>query len=278
MNILGMITVGIDPIAFSIGPINVGWYGIMVTLAVVTIVSWAILNARKDPRITGDMVINNALVGIPSGIIFARLLHVIDFWDYYIHHPGEIIGGDGLTIWGAVLGAALGIWIYNKITRNSFAHIADMLAPGIILAQAVGRVGCTILGDDYGFATTLPWGFVYTSPNSPAFSQGLTPTHPVVTYEIFYNLIVFGILVMLRKKLKPDGSLFLVYLSFYSIWRLASDFLRPGTDFLFGLHQAQFIGVIVLLICIPLLIWKTRWVKSDEEEPEKAVVEDKPAT
>jgi phosphatidylglycerol:prolipoprotein diacylglycerol transferase len=264
-----MIEVNINPIAFSIGPINVGWYGIMVTLAIITLVGWALYWAKKDPDITYDNVINAALVGIISGVIFSRLLHVIDLWNYYIHNPSKIIGGEGLTIWGAVLGAALGIWIYSRISKKSFAHFADMLAPGIILAQAIGRVGCTILGDDYGYPTTLPWGFVYTSPNSPANQvMGLTPTHPVVLYEIFYNLIIFGVLMLLRKKLKPDGSLFLVYLGFYSIWRIGSDFLREGTDFLFGLHQAQFIGVVVLLICVFLIVLRTRWVKKEPVEPE----------
>ena len=109
--------------------------------------------------------------------------------------------------------------------------------------------------------------------------MGLTPTHPVVAYEIIFNLIVFGVLLMLRKKLKPDGSLFLVYLSLYSVWRLGIDFLRQWSDqgmILFGLHQAQLISIIVLLICIPLLIWKTRWVKKGGEEQTPAS-EDKPA-
>jgi len=275
MNYLGMITVGIDPTAFHIGSLAIGWYGIMVTLAVVTIVTWAIVNVKKDKRITQDMMINAALVGIPSGIIGARLLHVLDYLEVYMANPGKIIGGDGLSIWGAVLGAALGLWIYNFFSKHSFSHMADILAPGIILAQAVGRVGCTILGDDYGLATSLPWGFIYTSPNSPAnMAIGLTATHPVVTYEILYDLIVFAVLIMLRKKLKPDGSLFLVYLSLYSMWRIGSDYLRTGTDFLFGLHQAQFIGVVVLIICAVLLIWKTRWVKAGEEGEETPVATD----
>ncbi len=261
-----MIFVDIDPVAFKIGSIAVGWYGIMVALAVVTLVTWLILSVKKDPRITTNMAINAALVGIPSGVIFSRLLHVIDRWDYYFHNPGQIIGGAGLTIWGAVLGAALGIWLYNHFSKHSFAHMADVLAPGIILAQAIGRVGCTILGDDYGLPTSLPWGFVYTSPNSPANqAMGLTPTHPVVTYEIFYLLVIFGVLMLLRKKLKPDGSLFVVYLALYSMWRIGSDFLREGTDFFLGLHQAQIIGIIVLIVCIVLLAWRTRWVKKGEE-------------
>jgi phosphatidylglycerol:prolipoprotein diacylglycerol transferase len=264
-----MIEVNIDPVAFSVGPVNVGWYGIMVTLAIITLVAWALYWSKKDPSITYDTVINTAIVGIVSGVIFSRLLHVIDLWDVYIQNPRRIIGGDGLTIWGAVLGAALGIWIYSRISKKSFAHIADMLAPGIILVQAIGRVGCTILGDDYGFATSLPWGFIYTHPDSPAnMAVGLTATHPVVVYEIIYNLIVFGILVVLRKKLRPDGSLFLVYLALYSIWRIGSDFLREGTGFLFGLHQAQVIGIIVLIIAVVLIAKRTRWVKQEPVEPE----------
>jgi phosphatidylglycerol:prolipoprotein diacylglycerol transferase len=88
----------------------------------------------------------------------------------------------------------------------------------------------------------------------------------VVTYEIIYNLIVFGILLMLRKKLRPDGSLFLVYLSLYAVWRIGSDFLREGTDFFFGLHEAQVISIIVLLVTIPLMAWRTRWVKGELKE------------
>jgi phosphatidylglycerol---prolipoprotein diacylglyceryl transferase len=260
-----MITIGIDPVAFTIGSIEVGWYGIFVALAVMSLVVWALMSVKRGSGLTYNTVVNGAIVGIPSGIIFARVLHVIDLWDYYMQNPGQIIGGSGLTIWGAVLGAALGIWIYSRFTRISFGHLADVIAPGIILAQAIGRIGCTILGDDYGYATSLPWGFVYTHPASPANQAvGLTATHPVVVYEIIFNLIVFGILLMLRKKLKPDGSLFLVYLSLYSVWRIGSDFLREGTDFLFGLHQAQIIGIIVLVICIVLIAMKTRWVKEDE--------------
>ena len=264
-----MIYVNIDPIAFHIGSYPIGWYGIMVALAVLTMTLWLILWARKDPRITVSTAINAAIIGIPSGVIFSRLLQVIDNWSYYWANPAKIIGGEGLTIWGAVLGAALGIWLYDHFSKHSFAHMADVMAPGIILAQAVGRVGCTILGDDTGLQTTLPWGFVYTSPNSPTNqTMGLIPTHPVVTYEIFYCLLVFGILMFLRKRLQPDGSLFVVYLGLYSIWRIGSDFLREGTSFLWGLHQAQFIGVIVLIACIVILIVRhTRWVKKGEEEP-----------
>ncbi|MHB8105072.1 MAG: prolipoprotein diacylglyceryl transferase, partial [Dehalococcoidales bacterium] len=119
--------------------------------------------------------------------------------------------------------------------------------------------GCTLNGCCYGTTTSLPWAIVYTNPSTHG-PIGV-PVHPTQIYEIIYNLIVFGILFKLRRHLKPDGSLFLVYLALYSVWRLGIDFIRDGTPFLFGLHQAQVVSIIVLAVTVPLLVLKTRWVK-----------------
>jgi len=258
-----MIYIDISPVAFTIGPISVAWYGIMVALAVLTLVLWALFSVRRGANLTYEKVINAALVGIPSGIIFARVLHVIDLWDYYMANPGKIIGGEGLTIYGAVLGAALGIWIYSRFSKTSFGYLADVLAPGIILAQAIGRVGCTLNGCCYGVETDIFCAIIYTSPDSHG-PIGI-PVHPTQIYEIIFNLIVFGVLLSLRGRFRPPGSLFLIYLTIYSLWRLGIDFIRDGTDFLFGLHEAQVISIIVLIITITLMALRTRWVKKGEE-------------
>jgi len=252
-----MIEIGINPIAF----LNVRWYGILVALAILLIIVSVVWQVRRGARISYETVFTAAVVGIPSGIIISRLLHVLDLWDYYSRHPGEIIGGSGLTIYGAVLGAALGIWIYSRFSKQQFGYIADLVAPGLILAQVVGRVGCTINGCCYGTTCSLPWAITYTHPGSLGFRAGAV--HPTTVYEIIYLLIIFGVVLMLRGRLKPDGSLFMVYLGLYSLWRLGIDLLREGTPFLFGLHQAQVIGIIVLAIAIPALAYRTRWVKAE---------------
>ncbi len=274
-----MITIDINPVAFAIGPIEIRWYGIMIALAVLTIVLWVLREVRRGANVSYDTVFTAALVGIPSAIIFSRMLHVIDnivvaklhpelalsgvVFDY-TQYPGHIIGASGLSAYGAILGATLAIWIYSKVSKFQFGYFADAVAPGIILAQAIGRVGCTINGCCYGIATSLPWGIVYASPNSLA-PLGVA-THPTTVYEIIWNLMVFGVLLKLRGRLKPDGSLFFVYLSLYSLWRLGSDFLREGTSFLFGLHQAQVIALIVLAIAVPILAYRTQWVKTESSE------------
>ena len=254
-----MINIDIDPVAF----LNVRWYGIMIALAILVIILWTLWQVRKGARVSYDTVFTAALVGIPSAIVLSRLFHVVDLWKHYSQYPGQIIGGGGLTAYGAILGAALGVWIYSKFSKLQFGYVADLVAPAIILAQAVGRVGCTINGCCYGTLTSLPWGIVYTHPDSLA-PLGI-PVHPTTVYELIYNLLVFAVLLKLRGRFKPNGSLFLIYLSLYSLWRVGSDFLREGTPFLFGLHQAQVIALIVLAIAVPLLAYRTRWVKAESD-------------
>jgi phosphatidylglycerol:prolipoprotein diacylglycerol transferase len=268
-----LINIGISPIAFTIGPVEIRWYGIMIALAVLTVVLWVLWEVRRGAKISYDTVFTAALVSIPSAVIFSRLLHVIDKWGDYSQNPGQIIGFSGLTIYGAILGATLAVWLYSRVSKFQFGYFADLVAPGIILAQAVGRVGCTLNGCCYGVPTSLPWGVVYTNPDSMGYNASFlllpgTGLHPTQIYEIIYNLLVFALLVALRGRLKPDGSLFLVYLGMYSLWRFVVGFIRDGAPFLFTpLHQAQVIGLIVLAIVVPILALRTRWVKVGAKSP-----------
>ena len=261
-----MIEIDINPIAF----LNVRWYGVFVALAITVIVLWVAWQVKRGARISYDTIFMAAVVGIPSGVVVSRLLHVIDLWKYYSQNPGQIIGGSGLTIYGAVLGGALGIWVYSKFGKFQFGYLADLIVPGLILAQIIGRVGCTINGCCYGKICSLPWAIVYTHPDSLG-PLGIA-VHPTQPYEIIYLAIIFVVVLKLKDRLRPDGSLFLVYLSLYSLWRLGIDFIRDGTPFLrnlgiegsffiLDLHQAQVIAIIVLAIVIPLLALRTRWVK-----------------
>ena len=253
-----MITIDIDPVAF----LNVRWYGIMIALGILVLILWTLWQVKRGANFSYETALSASIVGIPSGVIFSRLLHVVDWWDYYVQNPGQIIGASGLTAYGAILGAALGVWVYSRFSKFNFGYFADAVAPGIILAQAIGRVGCTINGCCYGVACSLPWGITYTNPGSLA-PLGVT-THPTTVYEIIALLIIFGVVLMLKGRFKPDGSLFLIYLGLYSLWRISSDFLREGTPFLFGLHQAQVISIIVLAVAVSLLAYRTRWAPRED--------------
>ena len=145
--------------------------------------------------------------------------------------------------------------MYSRFSHVRFGYLADVLAPGIVLAQILGRVGCTLNGCCYGDPCPLPWGIVYTDPASLApVGVAVLPTQ---IYEIVYLAIVFAALLKLKGRFQPDGSIFLIYLSLYSLWRIGIGFLREGSPFLFSLHQAQVIGLIVLAVAIPLLVLRT---------------------
>lgn len=265
-----MIKIGLDPIIFSIGSFVVRWYGVMIDIAVITVVLWALHGAQKSAKINNDTVLNAALVGVPAGLIFSRVLHVIDQWQYFAARPlSALLSGEGLTIYGAVLGATLGLWLYAKYSRFQFGVLADIIAPATILGQAIGRVGCLLNGCCYGLVTDLPWNILYTNKNSYGYvaSSNLAEgfgLHPSVVYEMIWDLIVLGILLKVGRRFKPSGALFALYMALYAFGRLFIDFTRDGTPFLFGLHQAQIMSIVVMLLTVPWLLFKTHKATAEE--------------
>lgn len=232
----------------------------MVALAVVAMILWTMRQAEKHKaELPARPELGVIPAGIIGGAIGAKLVHVLEQLPYYLQHPTEIFSGGGLAIFGGVLGCTLGIWIYLKITHNAqgvkaFGYYGDLAAPGILLAQAIGRVGCTINGCCYGTPAPswLPWSVVYTNPNS--YAPLNMPLHPNQVYEIIFCLIAFAILLNMRKHFKGmEGALLLFYLALYSAWRFGDGFLR--TDLMFsGLSQAQIISVVVLIVSVILIV------------------------
>ncbi len=270
-----MIEVSISPIAFTIGALSIRWYGIFITLAILTVVLWTLRAVGKQNKITYDSVLTAAIVAIPSGIIVSRLVHVIDQWSYYSQNPAQIIGTGGLTIYGALLGGILGIWVYARISKLPLGYFFDLIVPAVPLAQAVGRVGCFLNGCCYGIETSLPWGVTYTNPDS--FGPLFKTVHPTQLYEIVFLMISFGVIMKLRGRIRPEGSLFLLYLGLYSAWRFGIGFLRAGTQFAMNLQQAQFIALITMIITVSILAYRARWVKAEDLVKAEAVLAVPPA-
>ena len=241
----------------------------MVALAVVTLVLWVWYFVRKV-GVKTEYVMGAALLAIPMGIIVSRLIHVIDKYDHYFHNPGDILGFEGLTIYGAILGGLLGAWIYCRLRRFSFAPLADLGAPGVILAQAIGRVGCTINGCCCGEPTSLPWAVVYTHSSSALNCAPFgTPIHPTQLYELLGDLVIFALLFwVFRGRLRPSGSLLALYLALYSALTFTVRFWRGDTEqFLGPLQEGQLIAILVFIAAaIWLVVKKTHWVKERDEQ------------
>lgn len=251
-----MVTIGMDPIIVHIGNFALRWYSLMIMLAALVGVVWT-WRAAKKAGIPGDYAFTLAVWGIPGGIVGSRLMHIMDQFSYYAANPRAMIGGEGEAITGAVLGGALGAWIGSKVHKLPFGRLADLAAPGLILAQFIGRIGCTINGDAVGVPTNGPLAIIYTHLNS--FAPLGVPTFPAAQFEMAWDLVVFAALLKLRGRLKPDGALFMSYLAMYNLGRFFIDFYRVNQTWLFGLHQAQVITLLVLVVVVPLLVARVRW-------------------
>lgn len=247
-----MLELGVDPIALNLGFIEIRWYGIMVVLAVLSIVAISLVEAKRR-NIEADDIYNLTVWSVISAVIFARLFHVIDNFSYYIKHPLQILTNfEGLAVYGAVFGIILAFFIYCRVRKLPFWTMGDLIAPGALVGMAVGRVGCLFNGCCYGLPADLPFSVVYTNPNSYA-PIGI-PMHPTQIYHIIWNLLAFGAIWGLRKHVKATGVLFLLYLAFYAAGDLTVRFFRVGEPFLFGMQQAQVIGILILIITVPWII------------------------
>ncbi len=258
-----MIEIGIDPILFAAGPFIVSWHSLFIVIAIAVGV-WLSARLVVKAGLSADRLYSIALWGVPGGIIGARLVHVIDYWGYYSANPVAILAiwEGGLAIWGGILGGTITALIFARIKGFPIARYADRAALGLILAQAIGRIGDVINGEHISTTTGLPWGVVYTHPNSPAY--GLPPVHPAVAYELLMDLFIFGILWKVLGRIRPDGSLFLLYLTLYSIGRFFLSFLRLDSNTVFlSLSQPQWISLLVLAVAIPILIFQ----KVSRQEP-----------
>jgi len=247
-------------IAFKIGPLQVAWYGIFIAVAVAAAVGVASIEARRKGE-SVDHLLNMLLLILPLGIVGARLYHVIDQWGYYSQHLGAIIGGRGLGIYGAVIGGAIGLIIYTKWKKLSTLGWLDITAPGLILAQAIGRWGNFFNQELYGYPTDLPWG-VYIEPayRLPGF-ESYSHFHPLFLYESLLNLVGFGLLMFIGrryvKRLLP-GELFIGYVIYYGIVRFVLEGFKIEVWRLAGFPTARWIALIAMVACVIIVVVRRR--------------------
>jgi phosphatidylglycerol:prolipoprotein diacylglycerol transferase len=163
----------------------------------------------------------------------------------------------GLAIWGAMAGGLLAAAAVAWKRGWYFPRFLDAAAPGMVLAQAIGRIACVITGDAMGKPTSGPFGFAYSNPNALVPKLGVYYT-PMPVYELVVNLGIFAVLWQLRKRSWPDGKLFLVYLVLYSVERFFLGFTSSYRILAFGLAQSQIIAVAGFAIGIALLVFPSR--------------------
>ena len=241
-----MIEVHINPTLASLGPLEISWHGILIGSGVALILA-LLWRAAAREALPPDKISWFVIFALLGGIAGARLLHVIDLWEDYARDPWAIprVWEGGLAIYGGILGALGGGALYARRAGLPLRKILDLATPGAILGHMIGRMGCFINGDAYGTPTSLPWGVIYTHPDSVPARLGITwPTHPAPLYEIALCAAIFFLIPKLRFKFPEEGSSFLLYLLLYSIGRFFISFVRVNEPFVSNLNEAQFFALL----------------------------------
>ncbi len=290
MHILSTIGIGINPLLIDVGPVVVSWHGLFTFIAVATAVFLTVRWASREGMVA-DTVYSVAVWSIVGGIIGARIIHIIDFWgEFYAADPIRVIyvWQGGIAIYGAILGGFVGGSLYliirnsdrfltlwgrffrflgepHKATLPGIGHLADVTAPAVLLAMAIGRIGDIINGEHFANPTTLPWGVVYTHFNSPGLLR--PASHPAVAYELLFDLILLAILWPLRHRLRPRGMFFVLYGGLYSTGRFFLSFMRVESNVYFAvLNQAQVLALLVIVVALALLVYKARFVRPEPRQ------------
>lgn len=247
---MGPIVVDIDPIILHIGQFSVRWYGLAIASGILAGFFIAGREARRK-GISPDDIYSVGLWAVLAGLVGSRIFHVVDHLDYYLANPISAfnIQDGGLAILGGILFGSVAGALYARYRGLPVGKVADAIAPGIILGQAIGRIGCTINGDAVGVPTNVPWGFIYVHPDAMAPSLGMA-FQPTMLYEMFWDLLVFGVLWWARGRVKVDGLLFMIYLSLYSIGKFVISFWRQEAIFLFGLQEAQVVSLATIAFAV----------------------------
>jgi phosphatidylglycerol---prolipoprotein diacylglyceryl transferase len=252
---VGPIIIDVSPVIVQFGHFALRWYGLFVSLAIIT----AFLIARREGTRRGmseDAILNVAIWGVLGGVIGARLLHVIDRWSEYAANPLSIVAiqDGGLAIYGGILGGIAAGSIGARREGLPVLKVADVAAPALVLAQAIGRIGCLFNGDALGSPTSLPWGVAYVNPAAMAPSLGVA-YHPTPAYEMLGDLLIFALLWKLRGRVRTDGAIFLTYLALYSTLKFTVSFARQEAIFLAGLQEAQVFSLAGGLVAVVALVW-----------------------
>ncbi|EBD1431900.1 TPA: prolipoprotein diacylglyceryl transferase [Listeria monocytogenes] len=249
----------LDPVAIQIGSISVKWYGVIIASAVVIALLLALSEANKR-KMDKEIIVDLLIWAIPISIISARIYYVIFEWDFYKNNLGEIvkIWHGGIAIYGALIGAVLTAIIFSRIKKISFWQLADVVAPSLIIAQAIGRWGNFLNQEAHGAETTrsfleslhLPDFIINQMYIDGAYYQ------PTFLYESLWNVLGFVILLIIRRTKIRRGELFLGYVIWYSFGRFFIEGMRTDSLMWGDFRVSQALSLLLIVLSIGIIIYR----------------------
>ena len=260
---LGIDNFSVDSVAFTIFGRDIAWYAVIITLGMICAMAYATFQAKKI-GVTFDDICDFALWTIPIGIIGARLYYVLTSLEKFETFEDVItISNGGLAIYGGIIAGALTVFVVARIKKIDFLALADCVAPGVLLAQGIGRWGNFMNGEAFGAETT---GFLRMGIDNivSLYTFGTTEmvyVHPTFLYESLWNLLGVLLVYLYSRYLhkKYDGELFIMTFGWYGLGRMLIEALRMDSLMIsiFGLELriSQVLAAVIFTVCLAFYIY-----------------------
>lgn len=254
-----------NPVAFQIGTFEVRWYGILIALGVIFAILLANYNCKKK-GLDFDVILDVFFVAFPTAIVGARMYYVIFEFENYKSNLIDVfnIRKGGLAIHGGLIGAFLAIYIFSRIKKFEMLKYLDIVAPSIILAQAVGRWGNFMNGEAHGGEVSHE--FISHFPNfiQKGMNIGGVYYNPTFLYESIWNVLVCIILLFIlnKKKESDNGVVIGSYVALYSLGRVFIEGLRTDSLMLGSIRVAQLVSITGMIFGIMLIVYIKRKYKN----------------
>ncbi|RKQ34724.1 prolipoprotein diacylglyceryl transferase [Oceanobacillus halophilus] len=258
-----LLTAPLNRVFLEIGPLTIHWYGVIIALGT-ALGLWLAIKEANRLHLNKDLLIDFIVYAVPVALLFARIYYVIFEWENYANGPFWrvfAIWEGGIAIHGAIIGGLLTAIIFSRIKKVSFWQLADIVAPSLIVGQAIGRWGNFINQEAHG--GPLPDGsIVYEIVPDFIINQmtieGIT-YHPTFLYESMWNILIFVLLLVWRRLNPRIGEVFLTYTIGYSIGRFFIEGMRTDSLYVFGdLRTAQLISILAIISAIILIIYRRK--------------------
>ncbi len=243
-----------DLLGRSFGPFTLHTYGVLLAIAFLAGL-WVASRQAKKAGLDSNRITDMAVWVLIAGLLGAKLLLVVVDWRYFTANPGELfmLFKSGGVFYGGLLGGILVAWWYVRRHKLPGWQVADVLAPGVIIGQAIGRLGCLAAGCCWGKPTRVPWAVSFTDVYSArAVGTPLdNPLHPSQLYESLAAFLILLFLLWLAPRKRFHGQVVLAYVALYSAVRFGLEFLRGDPDrgswFRGTLSTSQLIAIILVL-------------------------------
>ena len=235
---------------------NIYFYGVIIALGFLLAFAYCFRRV-KEFGLTSDELTDAVLFGVPMGILGARLYYVIFNWERYASNPISMlyIWEGGLAIYGGVIGAVLGIFLFSRIKKVKMRPVLDIVSLGLLIGQSVGRWGNFMNRECFGEQIT--GDFFLRMGLTDLRTNVTTYWHPTFLYESVWNLLGLFLLHFLSKKRKYDGKVFLLYLAWYGLGRSWIEGLRTDSLYLFGtgIRVSQLLAILSFLVSVGIMLW-----------------------